>query len=171
MQAHFYRVYCIKDGFLVLLHIFVVGECNALHHRQQGGQIAENAAAFATYQLGDVRVFLLGHNAGTGGKGVVQFHKLKLPGAPHNDLLAKAGQVHHHQRECCRQLNAKVPVGHPVQAVGAYIVKAQLRRHHLPVDGIGGAGQSAAAQGQHIHAFFYICQSIQIAAQHGGIGH
>ena len=61
-QALEKRIARVEKGLFVLLHILIIGERNPLHHRQQGDQIAVDAAGFAAQQLGDVRVFLLRHD-------------------------------------------------------------------------------------------------------------
>ena len=58
-------------------------------------QIAVDPAGLAAYQLSHVRIFLLGHDGGAGGIGVVQVDVFELPAAPQDDLLGEAGQVHH----------------------------------------------------------------------------
>ena len=59
-QALEKRIACIEERLFVLLHILVVGKRNALHHRQQGKQIAVDTSGFAAQQLGDVRIFFCG---------------------------------------------------------------------------------------------------------------
>ena len=68
LEAEFQGIHCIKDGFLVLLHILVVGQRQTLHHHQQGVQVAVDAAGLAADQLGDIGVLLLRHDGGAGGK-------------------------------------------------------------------------------------------------------
>ena len=53
-----------EDRRLVLLEVAVVGERQPLEHRGQAQQRAQRSAAPAPNQLGDVRVLLLGHDAG-----------------------------------------------------------------------------------------------------------
>lgn len=61
-QALEKRIACIEERLFVLLHILVIGKRNALHHRQQGKQIAVDTSGFAAQQLGDVRFFFLRHD-------------------------------------------------------------------------------------------------------------
>ncbi len=63
------------------------------------------------------------------------------------DLLRQAGQMHHAGGDGCGQLDAEITVGHAVQTVGAGGGEAQFFGGELPVQGVGGAGQSARAQG------------------------
>ena len=68
----------IEQRFLVFLVVLVIGEWLTLHQHQQADQVAGHAAALATHQLRNVRVFLLWHDAGAGTEAVRQFNKIKL---------------------------------------------------------------------------------------------
>ena len=116
-QAELYGVNGVKHRLLVLLHVLIIGQGNAFHHREQGDEGAVYPPGFSPDQLGHVGVFLLGHDGGAGGVGVVQRDELKLPAAPENELLREPGQVHHQDGAGGEELNGKVPVGHPVQGV------------------------------------------------------
>ena len=51
----------IKNSFLVLLHVLVVGERQTFEHREQAEIVAENTSRFPSDQLQRVRVLLLRH--------------------------------------------------------------------------------------------------------------
>ena len=61
-EAHLDGVHAVEDALLVLLHILVVGQRDALHHGQQGDEGAVDTAGLAADQLRNVRVLLLRHN-------------------------------------------------------------------------------------------------------------
>ena len=169
-EAQVEGVHRVKDGLLVLLHVLVVGQGQALHHHQQGGQIAADPPRFAPDELVHVGVLLLGHDGGAGGEGVVQLDELELPAAPEDDLLRQAGQVHHAGGDDRRQLDAEIPVGHAVQAVLAGAVEAQRRGGGVAVDGVGGARQRAAAQGADVHPLFPVRKAVHVPQEHLHIG-
>ena len=170
-QAHFDSIAGIKNGLLVLLHILVINQRNPLHDGEQRHQIAVNPAAFAPAQLRHIGIFLLRHDGGAGGEAVGQFHKLKLPAAPENDLLGKAGQVHHEDGQGTQQLNGEIPVGNAIDTVHAHAVKAKLLRFKHPVGMVGCSGQRTAADGRHVHAPTAIGKPSQVPQQHHGVGH
>ena len=79
MKTSLYRVDCIKERFLVFLHISVVGHRDALHHSQDSNQISINTPRLSPYQFGNIGVFFLGHNTAAGGKRIGYLHKAELP--------------------------------------------------------------------------------------------
>ena len=64
--------------------------------REGADKISVNSACLASNKLCHVGIFLLRHNGGTGGIGVIQLDELEFPAGPEDDLLGEAGQVHHH---------------------------------------------------------------------------
>ena len=167
-MAH--RIKGVKNGFLILLHILIVGQRQALQHGESAHQIAVYPACLAPHQLCHIRVFLLRHNGGAGGIGVRQFYKVELPAAPEDDLLGKAGQVHHNGGQSRQQLYAEIPVGYCVNAVAARAVKPQKLGGHLPAGGIGRACQRTGAQRGLVHPLCRVLQTGHIPAEHHGIG-
>ena len=79
--------------------------------------------------------------------------------------------MHHHQRQCCRQLHGEIAVGNAVQRVVGHAAHPQCVRHHLAVQRIGGGRQRAAAQRRHIHAGDRVVQPADVAQQHFGVRH
>ena len=67
------------------------------------------------------------------------------------------------------QLHRKIAVGYAVKAVERDRVKAELRRRHFAVDGIGRPRQRAAAEGGHIHTANGIRNAPRVADEHHGI--
>ena len=80
--------------------------------------------------------------------------------------------MHHADGDGRGQLNAEIPVGHAVHAVGAGGGEAQLFGGEGPVQGIGGAGQGAGAQGAlAVHPAGGVLKPAQVPQQHPGVGH
>ena len=170
-QTHLHSVDGVKQGLLVLLHILVIGQGQPLHHGQQGDQVAVHPSGLAPDQFGYIRILLLGHDGGAGGVGVIQIHKLKLPGTPEDDFLREAGQVHHQDRQRREQLNGVVPVGNRVHGVVSGLPKAQGLGSLKPVYRVGGGGQGASPQGTLIQPLQTVLQPGHVPLEHIGIGH
>ena len=170
-QAHLHGVDGVKQGLLVLLHILVIGQRQPLHHGQQGDEVAVHPAGLAPDQLGHIGVLLLGHDGGAGGIGVVQIHKLELPGAPEDDLLREPGQVHHQNGQGGEQFNGVVPVGDRVHGVVGGLPEAQGLGRLEPVHRVGGGSQSSGSQGALVQPLQTVLQTGHIPLEHIGVGH
>ena len=170
-QTHLHGVDGVEQGLLVLLHILVIGQGQPLHHGQQGDQVAVHPAGLAPDQFGYIRILLLGHDGGAGGVGVVQIHKLELPGAPEDDLLREAGQVHHQDGQRGEQLDGVVPVGDRVHGVVGGLPEAQGLGRLEPVHRIGGGSQGAGPQGALVQTIQAVLQPGHVPLEHIGIGH
>ena len=77
--------------------------------------------------------------------------------------------MHHQQGDGRAGLSHKIPVGNAVDAVEGVAVHAQRLSSHVPVDGIGGAGQCARAQRGYVGALGGVGQTPQIALQHHAV--
>ena len=62
-QALHQRIARVEEGFLVLLHVLVVCQREALHHRQQAHQVPVDPPGLPADQLRHVRILLLRHDA------------------------------------------------------------------------------------------------------------
>ena len=159
LQTHIYRIAGIKNRFLILLHILIICQRQALQRSQQCNQISVYPAGLTADQLRHIRVLLLGHNGRARGIRIAQLHKLKLPARPENDLLGEAGQMHHQNGNRTKHLQAEIPVRNTVQAILANAVKSQFFRLKVPIRIISSACQRAAADGRKIHPAAAICQT------------
>ena len=171
IQAQGNRIHRVKNGLLILLHILVVGQGQALHDRQQAHQVAVHPARLTADQLGNIGVLLLGHDGGAGGIGIVQGDKAELIAGPQDDLLGEPGQMHHQNGQGRSQFQDIVPVGDAVDGVFRGLVKAQGLGRHKPVDGIGGAAHGAGAQGALIQPGLAVGKTAQVPGQHFGVSH
>ena len=87
-QGELHSVDGIKEALLVLLQILVIGQGQALSGGQHRHQMTIDTTGLTAYQLGNIRVFLLGHHGRASRKGIIQLHKAKLSAAPQANLLA-----------------------------------------------------------------------------------
>ena len=156
----------VKERLLVLLHVPVVGQGQALQEGQQAHQIAIQPPGLAAGQLRHVRVLFLRHQAAAGGVGIAQGHEPELRTHPQNHILTEPRQMGAAQRQGCAQLHRKVPVRHRVHAVPGHPGKAQLLRHKFPVQHNGGPRQRSGAQRHHIEPLHRIQHPAGIAVQH-----
>ena len=170
-EAQAERIDRVEYGLLVLLHVLVVGERQALHHREQRREVSEHAPALAADQLRNVRVFLLRHDARAGGKRVVQLDEFEFPRAPEDDLLRKAGKVYHRERYRRGDLRAEIAVRHAVQAVAADRREAEQLRREITVERIGCAGERAGAERTDVHALHGVLHAADVPQEHLGIRH
>ena len=145
-QAELYGVHRVEYRFLVLLHILVVGEGDALHHREQGHKVAVDAAGLSADELGDVGVLLLRHYRRARCVGVVELDEFELPRAPHYYLLGEAGQVHHEYRDRRSKLYAEISVGNAVKEFPCISSKPSSLVVTLPVYRVGGGSEGTAAE-------------------------
>ena len=165
------RIHRVKDGLLVLLHIFVIGQGQALEHDQGADEVAVHAPRLAADQFRQVRVALLGHDAGAGGIAAAHAREAELAARPEDQLLRQAGEVRHQDGQRALRFKAEITVRYGVQAVLAGAGEAQGFRGVRAVDRIGRSGQGAAAKGGKVHARGGIPEAAPVAQEHHGIGH
>ena len=171
LQAVRHRIDDIKERLFVLLHIFIICEAQPFLHRQQRHQIPIDTSALTADELTDIRVLLLWHDAGAGGKRIVQLTEAKFPGTPQDDLLTDPRQMHHQDRAVGCQLHAIIPIRHPVHRIVGDLRKAQLFTDIIAVDRIGRRCQRSAAQRHLIHQLKSVVQPHTVSAQHVAIRH
>ena len=94
-QTSLYGIDGVKGQFFIFLHVFIICQRDSLHGCQNGHQCAIDTTGLSSYQLGDIRVFLLRHDAASGAVGIINLHKLILVGVPDDDFLGKTAQMHH----------------------------------------------------------------------------
>ena len=79
----------VEDLLLVLLHVLRIGERQALHHDEQRGQRADDAAGLGAHQLGGVGIALLRHDRGAGGEAVGEARRSRIA-ASHQSTISSA---------------------------------------------------------------------------------
>ena len=169
-QAAGNRVQAVKNALFVFLQIAVVGQRQALQHRQQRRQIAHHASRFTPHQLSDLGVFLLRHDGAARRYLVAQLEETELAGCPQHDLLGQPREVDLNQGERTRQLHHEVPVRNVVHAILAHAVESQLAGHELTIHRIRRAGQRRRSQGQHVGTSAPIHQAVPIPLRHPEVG-
>ena len=123
LKRKLHRVNGIKQAFLVFLQIFIIRQRQAFQCSQHSHQLAVDAARLAPHQLGNIRIFLLGHHGGTSGKRIIQLHKTELRTAPQAQLFGQAAHVHHQYRGKRKEIQHIIPVADRIHAVCIHIFK------------------------------------------------
>ena len=170
-QAFDKRIAGIEEGFLILLHILIIREGNALHHCQERHQITIHPAGFATDELGDIGVLLLGHDGRAGGKAIIHLDEAELIGIPEDQLLTEAGEMHHGDGRGGKIFQEEIPIRDAVETVFGNRVEIEQFRDPGTIEWVGGAGQGPGAQGHHICGIEGMGKAAAIPEEHLDIGH
>ena len=160
----------VEEALLVLLHVAVVGQRQALHDGQQTDQVAVYPARLPPRELGDVGVSLLGHHAAASRVLVSKPYEGELVGRPEDELLGQPGEVHHGDGGGGVKIDHEVPVGDRVHAVCGDGGEAELFGDAFAVYGIGNAGEGAAAEGHHVRHLVDLPKPLAVASQHLEVG-
>ena len=160
----------VENLLFILLHVFGIGQRQALHHGEQRHRGPQDPADFGAQQFGGVGVFLLRHDRGAGGPAVGQLHETELGGGPDHQFLGETRQVGGADRGGRQKFEREVAVGHAVKAVGGGAVEAQGARGHLAVNREAGAGQRRRTKRGFVQAFAGIGKSAAVAGEHLDIG-
>jgi hypothetical protein len=148
----------------------VIAQGQALHRGEHGHQVAVEAPALAAYQLGHVRVLLLGHDRRPGGEGVGQLDEAELGGGPQGEVGGQTAHVHAGDGRRGQELHEEVPIADGVETVRAHGREGEVAGQGLAVDGEPGAGQRAAAQRQHVGAGPAGPEALAVALEHEHVG-
>ena len=138
----------LEEGDLVLLEVAVVGEREALESREDGHEVAVDAAGAAAGELGDVGVALLGHDAGAGRELVGEADEAELFARPEDDLLGEAGEVHHRGRGGGVEFDEEVAVANGVDAVAGDADEAEFLGYGLAIDRVRDTGERTGPKRQ-----------------------
>ena len=168
-EAELDRVDGVKDAFLVLLQILVVGERQALDRGEHGHEMADHAACLSAHELGDIRVLLLRHHRGARAVRIIELHEMELARAPEDGLLAETREMHHEDAGCAEELEDIVAVAHRIEAVVVDMLEMELLLHELPVDGERRARERARAQRHDIAALIDALEAGEVAREHAEI--
>ena len=107
----------IKQGFFVLLHIFVIGQWQPFHGGQKTHQMTIYPTGFTPHQLCHIRIFLLRHNAAAGAVSIIQINKMKFLAGPNNNFFAHPAQMHRTNRSSRHIFQNEISVTNPVHRV------------------------------------------------------
>ena len=166
----------VEDGRLVLLEVAVVGEREAFDEGEESLKVALKAGGFAAEEFERVRVFLVGHEARAGGEGVGQGDEFEFGGAPEDEVLGDAGGVDAAEGGGGKEFDEDVAVGDGIEAVlgetrlAGGVHEAEGAGGELAVNGEGGAGESAGAEGAPVGAVGDDGEALAVAPEHFDVG-
>ena len=110
LQRGLDRVHSVKERFLVLLEVLVVGRRDTLERGQEPDEPAHGSAALSAEELECVRVLLLRHEGGARGVGIAEGDKTVLARAIDDEVLCQAAKVDPRERCPEEELGDKVPI-------------------------------------------------------------
>lgn len=154
----------------VFLEIAVVGEWEPFEGGEDAGEFADEAAGAPASELGDVGVFLLGHDAGAGGEGIGEAEESVFGAGPEDDLFGEAGEVDLGHCGGEAELGDEVAVGGGVDGIAGDGFEAEFAGDHFAVEGVGGAGEGAGTERQDVGATAAIGEALAVAEEHFGVG-
>ena len=166
----------VEELFFVFLEVAVVGHGQAFQEGEEGHEIAVDAGGFATGEFGDVGVLLLGHEGGTGGVGIGDLDEIKFTAGPEDEVLGEAGNMHGENGGGGGEFEGEIAVADGVHGVlgelrAAFgIDEAKQFGDQFAVEGQGGPGDGAAAEGADIHAGMAIPEAFAVALEHLDVG-
>ncbi len=163
-------VHRVEERLLVLLHVGVVGQGQALHDGEHGHQVAVETARLAPDQLGDVGILLLGHDRRAGGERVGELDEAELRGGPQGQIGGEPGAVHAEHGRGGEELDDIVAIGHRVHAVRAGRGEAEIAGEGLAVDDEGRPGQRRRSQRHDVDAPAAVREALTVAIEHGHVG-
>ena len=99
----------------ILLQILIVGGRQPLQGGQQPGQQPGQRAALAAGQFQQIRVFLLRHQAGTGGEFIRHADKTELDGGIQDERFRHPAEVHPGQGGPEKEFNREITVRDGIQ--------------------------------------------------------
>ena len=135
------------QGPLILLHVPVIGQGEALDERQKIDKIAYNPGRAPSHQFEDVGVLFLGHHAGAGAECVGKDDPAELAAVVDHQVLGHPAGMDHQDRHGVLAVQQVIPVGYRVQAVVAGPVEAEHDGGEPAVEGKRGPRQGPAPQG------------------------
>ena len=169
-QAHRRRVDRVKYALFVLLHILIVSKRKSLHRREHAHQCSIYTAGLSSYQLCDIRILFLRHDAAAGAVSIINLHKSVLVCVPDDDLLRKTAKMHHDRCQRRQIFDHIIAVRHGIHAVSRRTCKAEQLRRVITVKRIGRTCQRTCSKRTVIHSLINILQSGTVTAEHFKIG-
>ena len=108
-------------------------ERQALHCVEEGDEISIESPRLAACELSDVGILFLRHETRTCRVPVAQFDKPELCRCPENDVLAQSGKMHPEDRECRKELAAKIAIRDGIHAILRHGGETELSGHRLAI--------------------------------------
>ena len=165
-EAQLERVGGVEQVLLVLLHVLVVGERQAVHHAVQPDQVRGQPRRLGPQQLGGVGVLLLGHDRRARGPGVGDLAEPELLAGPQHDLGAEPRQVRRAGGRRGQVVEHEVTVGDRVDRVRGHAREAQLARHRPRSVSKLTPASAPAPSGSGPVAAFTAIEAVAVADQH-----
>jgi len=132
-----------EGRLLRLLHVFIVGQRQAFELERYGLRSAMDAADLGADELGEIRIFLLRHGAGAGGKCFRQVDKSKLRRGEKRDLLRETAEMQTNECELVEVLEDEVAIAGGIDGIGGRRSETQLLGGKVAVERERGSGDSA----------------------------
>ena len=170
VQAQLERVRGVEQRLLVLLHVLVVGEREAVHHAVQRDEVGDQAGRLGPQQLGRVGVLLLGHDRRARRPRVRHLAEAVLLGGPQDDLPAQPRQMGGARRRRGQVVEHEVAVGDRVDGVLGHSGEAEGRGDGLAVGVEVDAGQRPRAQRQAAGGGHHGLEAARVAHHHPEVG-
>ena len=170
LQAQVERVDRVEQVLLVLLHVLVVGQREAVHHPVEGAQVRDHARRLRAQELRGVGVLLLGHDRGARGPGVRDLAEAELLARPQHDLGAQPRQVRRAGGRGGQEVQHEVAVGDRVDRVRRHGREAEVVGQHPAVGREVHARQRAGAERQVRGRAEHELEAPRVAAEHPEIG-
>ena len=164
------RAQRIDRAVFVLLHVFLIGERQPLHHHEQRIECADDAAGLGAHQFGRVRIALLRHHRGAGGELVGERNEPGERRAPQHDLFGKARQMNGANSGSRKRLQHEVAVGHRIERVRRRPREAELLRGHVAIERERCAGKRPRAERRFIEPRARIGKAAAVTRRHFHIG-
>ena len=164
------RVHRVEERLLVLLHVGVVREGQAFHRREDRDEIAVQAPALATHELGHVGILLLRHDRRAGGERIGELDEPEFRGRPQREIGGQTREVHACDGRGRQVFEDVVAVAHRVEAVRRHAAESQLARERLAIDRERRAGQRGGSEWQSVGAGRAAGEPLAVALEHEDVG-
>ncbi len=160
------RIDCIKDAFLVLLHILIVRQRQALHRRQKRHEMADRPSRLTANELADIRILFLRHDRAARAVAVVELDEMKFARAPENQFFGQARQMHHANRREREKFQDIIAIRDRIETVSVTFRKMQFLCRFQRLRRIRRPGQRCRAQRRDVRHVKTILQPPEIARKH-----
>ena len=123
------------------------------------------------HQFRCIRVLLLRHDGGPGGKSIGHADETEGLAGPDHELLRQPRKVQRALAGRRQVIECEIAIGHGIETVGCRLCETQRLRGHLPVDRESGARQRGAAQRTLVQTLSRILEPTDVSGCHFVIGH
>src|SRR5207245_3340380 len=153
----------IKQYFLVLLEIAIVGGRQRLQRGQDRDQVSVKPTDFAASQLCHIGILFLRHQARPGRKPFTELDEIKFDRAPDDQIFAHAGEMHSNHRETKKKFANEVTIANRIETVLADTSKSEFAGDQFAIKNDRGASERTGAERQNVCSFQTIIETFDIA--------